>query len=352
MRQTQPAGATEAANLRISLPRWRENRKNPWLAPAFWTSNVLPLAARSSRHRCLRGYGFVLASALVVLSLLHTRECKAQLHWDASAQLGVMKRFLGNRPGRRERRRLRTDRTAHRPSRPLAPRPPWRVFRPRHLAARGETPHRETSRSAASGRAGHASVGPRHRPRVDLRGLRLRRRLRAELRHAPSLITDDGGRVAHGIAVARPGRRRRILRCAVRTRCILQVFQAVGALRRAWRRVRLWPHGERLRVSGSVGTGPGLPRQNAAPAGLDRFALGLTVGVLIDFVGPESQPGRGRSPRSSKGRQCSLFEGRRHASLPSQNSASLPTLGVGPSSSASAPEFALLILIMSDGRPR
>ena len=28
---------------------------------------------------------------------------------------------------------------------------------------------------------------------------------------------------------------------------------------------------------------PGLPGQNALPAGLDRFALGLTLGVLIDL---------------------------------------------------------------------
>jgi hypothetical protein len=39
-----------------------------------------------------------LAVSLVALSLLLTKESRAQLHWDASAQLGVMKRFLADRP--------------------------------------------------------------------------------------------------------------------------------------------------------------------------------------------------------------------------------------------------------------
>jgi hypothetical protein len=209
------------------------------------------------------------------------REAKAQVHWDASAQVGVMKRFLADRPGSSD------DDATFGPTgqlvahvallplvhagayfghdiSPVSGDPAARNITFGGIRAKGLLPwFRGAYRAwlfAGFGLAGVYSQSYRTTLAVPdgLGGAQMR----------PALVQGAGGR-------------------------FFEVPFGLGASYTIWRPVELCAElGARVGFAhtGSAyeGNGPqvsvgGASSQNIAPAGLDRFALGLTVGVLLDL---------------------------------------------------------------------
>lgn len=239
------------------------------------SKTVLPKAARF-RLLVLSVFSFFCAS------LLGEREAQAQLHWDASAQLGVMKRFAADRPAG-------TDDVGFGPTGQLTG----------HLAllplvhVGGYVGH-DISPLPGDGAARNITFG----------GLRAKGMLpwvRGSVHawifagfgyagvYSPSYDTvfslpdADGNVTPRAVRVQGAGGR------------FFEVPFGLGAsykLRKPWELCAELGARMGFGHDGSVYERPGPevrvvdgggPRQNVLPAGLDRFALGLTLGVMIDL---------------------------------------------------------------------
>ncbi|MBX3219809.1 MAG: hypothetical protein KF795_04770 [Labilithrix sp.] len=222
------------------------------------------------------------ASALAVAALLALgpREASAQLHWDASAQVGVMKRVLTRRqPGAEDAGFGPTGQlTGHVALLPLihaggyfghdiSPMPGDAAARNITFGGarvKGILPWlRGSTRTWVFAGFGYAGV------------------------YAPSYATTFAIVDGDGTSARRP------VRVAGAGGGFFEVPFGIGA---SYRLFKPWELSAELGARAGFGhsgtvyeaPGPGVtvpdgPSQRAAPAGLDRFAVGLTVGVMIDL---------------------------------------------------------------------
>ena len=221
----------------------------------------------------------VLASGLLSFFCVE-RDAEAQLHWDASAQLGVMKRFLANRPASTDDVGFGAtgQLTGHVALLPLV-----------HVG--GYFGH-DISPLPGDGAARNITFGG-----VRVKGLIpwFRGAARAWIfagfgyagvysqSYDTTFTFVDGA----GIATRRP------VHVQGAGGSFFDVPFGIGASYKLFKPWELCAElGGRFGFghTGSVYEPPGpqvrvegLPGQNALPAGLDRFALGLTVGVMIDL---------------------------------------------------------------------
>ena len=224
------------------------------------------------------GAGLLSFSSFLCVSLLGEREAQAQLHWDASAQLGVMKRFLADRPAG-------TDDVGFGPTGQLTA----------HVAllplvhVGGYFGH-DISPLPGDGSARNITFGGlRAKGMIPwVRGT-MRAWLFAGFGYAGVYSPSYGTTLVEGGG----GAERRQVRVQGSGGGFFDVPFGIGAS------YKLFPPWELCAELGArAGFGhdgsvyehpgpqirvPGAPGQNALPAGLDRFALGLTVGVMIDL---------------------------------------------------------------------
>jgi hypothetical protein len=228
-----------------------------------------------------RGRALASAASLALLFFFSSREARAQLHWDASAQLGVMKRVLTNRAEG-------ADDAGFGPTGQLTG----------HLAL--------LPLVHVGGYFGH-DISPLPRDaaarNITFGGLRAKGILpwvRGSMRawvftgfgyagvYAPSYSTaftiTDGAGVSDRRPVRVEGAGGGFFEVPFGIGASYKLFKPWELCAELGARVGFGhsgsayePPGPRVTVDG------GLPSQRASPAGLDRFALGLTVGVMLDL---------------------------------------------------------------------
>ena len=220
------------------------------------------------------------ASAVVLaLLLLFSRNARAQLHWDASAQLGVMKRSLSNRPG--------GDDAGFGPTGQLAG----------HVAL--------LPLVHVGGYLGHdlsPLPGDAASRNITWGGARLKGVLpwvRGSARawifagfgyagvYAPSykttFVITDGAGVSERRPVRVEGAGGGFFDVPFGIGVSYKLFKPWELCAELGGRVGFGHSGSAYEPPGPRVSVQGFPGQNAVPAGLDRFALGLTVGVMIDL---------------------------------------------------------------------
>lgn len=240
------------------------------------------MAELRSRRRRLVFANVVLSGLLSFFCVFFfgERDARAQLHWDASAQVGVMKRFLGDRPPATDDAGFGPtgQLTGHLALLPLvhlggyfghdiSPLPGDAAARNitfGGLRARGMLPWvRGSMRAWIFAGFGYAGVYSRS--------------------YDTTFTIVDGG----GVAERRP------VHVHGAGGSFFDVPFGIGA---SYNLFKPWALCAELGVrygfghTGSVYEPPGpqvrvegFPGQNVVPAGLDRFALGLTLGVMIDL---------------------------------------------------------------------
>lgn len=220
-----------------------------------------------------------LAAVAAVFALAFPRAAAAQLHWDASAQVGVMKRFMASRPTGADDAGFGPvgQLTAHVALLPLvhfgayvahdvSPLPGDAAARDITFGGarvKGVLPVAGALRAFAFAGFGYAGVYARS--------------------YETALFTRTGG----GDPV------RRSVHVEGAGGSFFDVPFGIGAsykLRKPWElvaelgaRVGFGHTGSVYEDPGPQVKVPGLPDQNALPSGLDRFALGLTVGMMVDL---------------------------------------------------------------------
>ncbi len=237
------------------------------------------MAEFPSRRR--RAVAFTSALAFGLLSFFgHEGEAEAQLHWDASAQLGVMKRFLANRPPSAEDVGLGPtgQLTAHVALLPLvdvggyvghdiSPLPGDAAARNitfGGLRAKGMIPWvRGSMRAWLFAGFGYAGVYSQSYDKTFTVGDGL-----GNTERRPGHVQGAGGgffEVPFGIGAS------------------YKLFKPWELCAELGGRFGFGHTGSVYELPGPEARVTGLPGQNVGPAGLDRFALGLTVGVMIDL---------------------------------------------------------------------
>lgn len=228
-----------------------------------------------------RHHGLVSTIAPVLLSFSFcTRDAQAQVHWDASAQLGVMKRFLANRPeGTGDASFGPTAQlTGHLALLPLV-----------HVG--GYFGHDISPMPGDAAARNITFGGIRAKGMIPWVGGSVRAWVFAGFGYAGiysrSYDTTFSMTDSAGVDQRRP------VRVQGAGGAFFDVPFGIGASYKLFKPWELC--GE---LSGRFGFGhtgsvyelpgpqvrvEGLPHQSAMPAGLDRFALGLTVGVMIDL---------------------------------------------------------------------
>ncbi|MDF2694951.1 MAG: hypothetical protein K0S65_3334 [Labilithrix sp.] len=228
----------------------------------------------------LRRRSGAFAIALGLLFLLFSAEAKAQLHWDASAQVGVMKRFLASRPSG-------SDDAGFGPTGQVMG----------HVALLpllhvGGYFGMDVSPLPGDAAAKNTTFG----------GLRLKGRLpwiRGRVRtwifagfgyagaYAPSFATTftitDGSGVSERRRVKVEGGGGTFFEVPFGIGASYKFFEPWELCAELGARAGFGHSGTIYDPPGPGVTAPDLPSQRASPAGLDRFALGLTVGVMIDL---------------------------------------------------------------------
>jgi len=238
------------------------------------------MAALVSRHRRSHGPASVVAGLLLLFLLCHARESKAQLHWDASAQVGAMKRFLVNRPANADDAGFgpTAQLTAHLALLPLV-----------HVGAYLGADLSPLGGDAAARKLAFGGV----RARGMLPWVRGTVRAWIFAGFGYSGVYAPSYETTFTITDAAGGSTRRPVYVQGAGGGFFEVPLGIGASYRFFKPWELCAElGARFGF-GHTGTayehpGPGvrvadLPPQNAAPAGFDRFALGLTLGILLDL---------------------------------------------------------------------
>jgi hypothetical protein len=228
-------------------------------------------------QRRLFPIGFVLTVALSIV--LFAREASAQLHWDASVQVGAMKRFLAERPsgggdvGFGPTAQLTTHvallpllRVGAYVAHDISPLPgdgSARNITAGGLRAKGVFPLGPQARAWAFVGFGYAGV------------------FQQSYETTIAMPTGAGTIEARAVRVEEAGG------------SFFDVPFGVGAsyrLRKPWElcaelgaRTGFGHVGSVYEYPGPQVKAAGLPDQNVVPAGLDRFAVGLTLGVLLDL---------------------------------------------------------------------
>ena len=224
--------------------------------------------------------GLLSIFAFLSIFFVAERDAEAQLHWDASALLGVMKRFLANRPGG-------TDDVGFGPTGQLT----GHVALLPLVHAGGYVGH-DISPLPGDGAARNITFG----------GVRARGMIPWVRGSARAWIFAGFGYAgvfsqSYGTTFAFVDGAGNVERRPVRVQGagvgFFEVPFGIGAsykLYKPWElcaelgaRFGFGHSGSVYELPGPQVRAPGMPGQNALPAGLDRFALGLTLGVLIDL---------------------------------------------------------------------
>ena len=205
----------------------------------------------------------------------------AQLHWDASAQVGAMKRFLGDRPAGA------SDDAGIGPTAQLA----GHVALLPLIHAGAYFGHDISSISGGGATRNITSGGLRAKGMFPFVPRSVRAWVFAGFGYAGVYSRSYPATIAipNGLGGADP----RSVRVEGAGGSFFEVPLGLGAsykLHRPWElsaelgfRLGFGHSGSVYGESGPQVTVPGGPGQNVSPAGLDRFALGLTVGVLVDL---------------------------------------------------------------------
>lgn len=231
-----------------------------------------PLSA--ARSRKARGLA---AAAVALATIAWSPRSEAQLHWDASAQLGGMKRFFASTPpgGESPGIGVAGQLTAHVALLPLV-----------HVG--GYLGH---DISPLAGRAAARDItfgGLRAKGVLPLGGA-VRTWVFAGFGYSGVYARSYGTSIAY---VTPDGPVQREARVEGSGGGFFEVPFGIGAsykLRKPWElcaelgaRAGFGHSGSTYEDPGPQLTVPGEPGQNATPAGLDRFAIGLTVGIMLD----------------------------------------------------------------------
>jgi len=220
-----------------------------------------------------------LVLVLVCAGILVPRIASAQIHWDASAQLGVMKRFLGDKPPQGEDTGFGPtgQLTAHLALLPL-------IHAGAYLGHDISPSPGDTARNITW-------TGLRAKANLPIGTTKIRAWAFAGFGIA--LVYQQS--VQRTLNVPLPGTTQSQAREVTIQGAGGRFFEipfGVGAsykLRKPWElcaelgaRFGL-AHGGSVYEQGAQITAPGIINQNAQPFGVDRFALGLTVGIMLDL---------------------------------------------------------------------
>ncbi|AKU96524.1 hypothetical protein AKJ09_03188 [Labilithrix luteola] len=215
--------------------------------------------------------------AVIALTTFATRSAHAQIHWDASAQVGGMKRFLTSRPPGGDDASIGPagQLTAHLALLPLVR---FGVYVGHDISPMGGDDRGTRDITFGGLRAKVMSPWPRGRLRAwafvgfGYAG--------TYARSSQTIVTLPDGSATAGLVQGAGGG-------------FLEVPFGIGAsykIRKPWElcaelglRVGFAHHGSVYEEPGPQFSLGGSPDGNASPAGIDRFALGLTVGVLVDM---------------------------------------------------------------------
>lgn len=214
--------------------------------------------------------------ATLALTTFATRSAQAQVHWDASAQIGGMKRFLSSRPAGGDDASIGPagQLTAHIALLPLVR---FGAYVGHDISPMGD--ERGTRDITFGGlRAKVMSPWPRGRLRAwAFVGFGYAGTYQ---RSSTTIVTQADGSTTAGLVHGAGGG-------------FLEVPLGIGAsykLRKPWElcaelgfRVGFAHHGSVYEEPGPRFVLDGNPDGNVPPSGIDRFALGLTVGVLLDL---------------------------------------------------------------------
>jgi hypothetical protein len=214
-----------------------------------------------------RGVGLVLASLLGLALVIAPATAQAQIHWDASAQVGVMKRVLGDRPpgGKDAGFGPAGQLTAHVALLPLVR---FGAYFGHDISPMGGD---VSARDLTWGGLRAKIMSPW--PRGDLRAWLF---VGFGYTGVYARSTVRGDTVVHGAGGS-----------------FFEVPFGIGAsykLRKPWElcaelgaRTGLGHTGSVYEAPGPRVSSPGAADTNALPAGADRFGIGLTIGILADL---------------------------------------------------------------------